>query len=586
LKLDFIRDPDDPEFHPVRDVLERNVTTQLRKILFSALVYGALVIVCLGGVVWTLSLSAPNVLPIHYSSNEPVLEFPVDLLFYNFLMPLAVKFFKPSDGLYIMYTWWFRKCARGLRLTWFLFGERRIDEEGTLLLAEDSPHHNSPWWKKAMLEVSEQKQVVPKTWQDTFDGGTAKPISAIPQDDMITMNVAKNRLVDSGQIVGDGRFVRTPASDQVKIPKGKSVFLEVSEVNTRLDGKPDLPETDLYSSGQYRLAYVPPLFRLRIFLFILFIWIFAAVTGVGFTIVPLIFGRKVFQFVIPAHIRTNDIYAFSIGIYVLGSLSYSVFHSRFIADRAIKRLKAGWQSLLDRDAPRWIIQQTTRACRLAYVYVVLLLFFPLLLTALVELYLIIPLHTYMYPLSASNEVDITVAAVAAPNPTLPSNIHTVRVVQSWTLGLLYLKLGTKAITGLYNGTRLAAAVVAVMRDGWLRPDAAILTRAFLIPGLILALTAILGPPILLYILMNYKFIGHASDDYTYVTTMYRLSFPVAAVAAMVGFGLWNLVAIFNGWKARIRDEVYLMGERLHNFGVGAAGLGGAKVAWRAGGPRL
>lgn len=32
----FIRDPDDPTFHPVRDVLERNVVTQLRKIAFSA----------------------------------------------------------------------------------------------------------------------------------------------------------------------------------------------------------------------------------------------------------------------------------------------------------------------------------------------------------------------------------------------------------------------------------------------------------------------------------------------------------------------------------------------------------------------
>ena len=102
---DFIRDPDDPEFHPVRDVLERSFFTQLRKILFSALVYGGLVIVCLGGVVWGIRFAFSNVLPIHYSSNEPVLEFPVDLLFYNFLMPLAVKILKPSHALHAMYTW-------------------------------------------------------------------------------------------------------------------------------------------------------------------------------------------------------------------------------------------------------------------------------------------------------------------------------------------------------------------------------------------------------------------------------------------------------------------------------------------------
>ena len=53
--LYFIRDPEDPTFHVVRDVLERSVSTQLQKIAFSALVYGAQVIICLGGVVWGVS---------------------------------------------------------------------------------------------------------------------------------------------------------------------------------------------------------------------------------------------------------------------------------------------------------------------------------------------------------------------------------------------------------------------------------------------------------------------------------------------------------------------------------------------------
>ena len=154
---DFIRDPDDPTFHPVRDVLERNVATQLRKILFSALVYGGLVVICLGGVVWGLAYAFNGVLPIHWSSNEPVLEFPIDLLFYNFLMPLAVKFFKPSDGLHAMYSWWFRRCARMLRLTWFMFDERKLDEEG----------YN-----------------VRRAWTDIFKGATANPPKKIKTDDV------------------------------------------------------------------------------------------------------------------------------------------------------------------------------------------------------------------------------------------------------------------------------------------------------------------------------------------------------------------------------------------------------------------
>ena len=46
----------------MRDVLERNIVTQLRKIAFSALVYGTLVIVCLGGVVWGLSIVSHGIL--------------------------------------------------------------------------------------------------------------------------------------------------------------------------------------------------------------------------------------------------------------------------------------------------------------------------------------------------------------------------------------------------------------------------------------------------------------------------------------------------------------------------------------------
>src|SRR5262249_38157017 len=111
---DFIRDPDDPTFHPVKEVLERPVSTQLKKIGFSAFIYGILVVVFLGGVVWSLAYGFNGLLPIHWSSNEPVLEFPVDLLFYNFFMPMAIKYFRPSNTLEQMYGWWFRLCAKAL----------------------------------------------------------------------------------------------------------------------------------------------------------------------------------------------------------------------------------------------------------------------------------------------------------------------------------------------------------------------------------------------------------------------------------------------------------------------------------------
>ncbi|KZL67564.1 E3 ubiquitin-protein ligase march6 [Colletotrichum tofieldiae] len=576
--LYFIRDPDDPEFHPVRDVLERNVMTQLRKILFSAFVYGALVIVCLGGVVWGLALSLPNVLPIHYSSNEPVLEFPVDLLFYNFAMPLAVKFFKPSDGLHAMYTWWFRKCARGLRLTWFLFGERRIDEEGILALRPGSDLLNLPWWRRWFLEVNKQNQVVPKTWEDTFEGGTAKPTSSIPNDQMIVLSLRKARLVETGQLIEDGHYVRTPASDQVKIPKGRRVFMPVSEGNSRLDGKADSPDTDLYSTDQYQLVYIPPHFRARVFLFIMFIWIFAAVTGVSFTIVPLVFGRKMFKVLIPAHIRTNDIYAFSIGIYILGSAAYFLFHARSMFRRMATWASSTLQSVWQSNAPMGVALMGIQVARLAYAYTILLVVFPLILTALMELYCLIPLHTYMYP--PTPYIAETNNSGQFKDGIVVSNQHTARVIQSWTLGLLYVKLGARAITSLYEGTRMAQAVRAVLRRGWLQPDVLVLTRAFVVPGLLIGGLAIFGPPYAVGWMESHGVLGIPTPAPHELKMVYRLSYPAAAFSALAAMAFWSIVGVFNNWKARIRDEAYLIGERLHNFGVGAAGAAGARGPWR------
>ncbi|KAK3681805.1 hypothetical protein B0T22DRAFT_387320 [Podospora appendiculata] len=596
--LYFIRDPDDPEFHPVKDVLERNVTTQLRKILFSAFVYGALVLVCLGGVVWGLALSLPNVLPIHYSSNEPVLEFPIDLLFYNFLMPLAAKFFKPSDGLHAMYTWWFRKCARALRITWFLFGERRIDEEGHLALKIDSPYHQKPWWQKVFLELDSTGQVVPKTWRDTFEGGKAKPTAIIKTEKMISLSAKKVGLVRTGQLIADGRFVRTPASDQVKIPKGERVFLDVTEHNTRTDGKVDRPETDMYSTSEYQLVYVPPNFRFRMFLFIMFIWIFAAVTGVGITIIPLVFGRRMFKLFVPEHILTNDIYAFSIGVYVLGTAAYALLHMRSIYRTASQWVTTAAKSAINRGAVRRVFHVTLRVSKIVYAYFFILLVFPLLVASLMELYALVPLHEFMYSMLLQGgdvQGSVTADQIINVNPR-----HTVRVVQAWTIGLLYLKLGSRAITGWFGGTRLAAAVRAVLRRGWLDPDLGVLTRAFIIPSLLFWVVAV-ATPLLLAKLAIAKGLTEAVIHASGVVAadgvpsqqlhdansvlIYRLSFPFMALGVAVFVCLWNMMGVLHSWNIRIRDEAYLIGERLHNFGVvNSQPKRGA--AWRASGTRI
>lgn len=532
----------------MRDVLERNVTTQLRKILFSAFVYGALVIVCLGGVVWTLSYGSSNVLPIYYSSNEPVLEFPIDLLFYNFLMPLAVKFYRPSDGLHAMYTWWFRKLARALRLTWFLFGERRIDEEGKLIVDGVVTLPG-----RLFLQV-EGHDIVPMTWKDIFDGGHSKPAPPISYDELKTLNANKQHLVRWGLLVPNGRFVRAPASDQVKIPKSQRVFLDVSARNKRQDGKRDAPSTDIYSTPAYQFVYVPPNFRLRIFLFILFIWIFAACTGVGFTIIPLIFGRTMFRLFIPADIRTNDIYAFSIGMYILGSAAYFAFRAKDTYLKARKWMRETASRIMDRETLRRASDLAIRAAKLVYTYSWLLVIFPFMVASLMELYIVLPLNTYMYGTVMSNGTD------AAVEPR-----HTIRVMQSWTIGIIYLKLAARFVVYWHRDSRLANATRAVLRHGWFEPDVKVLNRAFVVPGLSLWFAAVCGPMMLAETAIWWQKSGGAAPDRASVVLIHRFCFVVALMGAVALATLRSIFGVFRSWRVRIRDEAYLIGERLHNF---------------------
>ena len=519
--LDFIRDPDDPTFHPVRDVLERSVSTQLWKISFSALVYGGLVIVCLGGVVWSIAYTFDGVLPIHWSSNEPVLEFPVDLLFYNFLMPLAVKFFKPSKGLNKMYTWWFRRCARVLRLTDFLFGDKEEDEKGSHL-------------RRSWTDFLELLQTDTQTPSNDANGHDASQ-----KDDTVV------------EFLPDGRYVRAPASDQVRIPKGAHAFLEVDEENRRLDDQQD-PDEGLHGrkNAMFTQVYIPPFFRIRISAFIFLIWLFAATTGVSATVIPLMFGRFIFAHLAPPHLHMNDIYAFSIGLYILGGAIYGILNRHRITDylrRTLTPHATTVTSLLRRTA-----SLALHTLRLIYTYSTFGILLPGLLSLLMEVYLIIPLHTYF---------STTFTALGS----VAQDRHIIHLIQDWTLGVLYLKMAARLI--LYHApSRPAAALRGIVRDGWLNPDVRLATRGFILPAIFVMGVALTVPLGLGWLANSTILYSYSANNEIFRACVYRYSYPgVLALGFAAGFGVF-LGKAFTGWRRRVRDEVYLIGERLHNFG--------------------
>jgi E3 ubiquitin-protein ligase MARCH6 len=503
--LYFIRDPDDPTFHPVRDVLERSVTTQLRKIAFSALVYGALVIVCLGGVVWTLSRVTYGVLPIHWTTEAPSLEFPLDLLFYNFLTPVIIKAYKPGEGLHTVCTWWFKKCAGALRLSHFLFNERNEDEEG---------HH------------------VNTTWFGWLTGRKAVIDPPQPENDKMATDEAG--AVDA-HFVPDGRYVRAPASDQCRVPKGQAVFVDVDKDNVRKDGNTD---AGVHNSDLVQMVYIPPWFRLRIACFVVTIWIFMGVSGVSVTIIPLMFGRYLFSLFLPTTVEMNDIHAFSLGVYTLGSVAYSGYQLyKLVA--SLNRPDVSPLAQL-RSVAATASRISLTVLRFSYVWASLVFAIPLLCAVLIELYFLMPLHAWMGP----------------------SEPHVVHLIQDWTLGFLYSRLAARLLFANRN-TRPAQAFTQVIQGGYLHPDAKIATRCFVLPALALFTIAV-GAPAFLATSMSHTLYRGASEATK--NQVWRYSFPVVGLSIAVMFTGRMLARIVTRWRLVVRDEVYLIGERLHNFG--------------------
>jgi E3 ubiquitin-protein ligase MARCH6 len=392
-----------------------------------------------------------SVLPVHWSSNEPVLEFPVDLLFYNFLMPFAVKFFKPSEGLQKIYAWWFRISARTLRLSSFMFGERKNDEEGYT-------YHPS-WTSICMLQKADaENPVLP---------GEFGPL-------------------DQVHFRRTGRFVRAPASDSVRRLKGTAVFLPVDESNRRLDIHPSLDPLNGPTGAnnpEWRLVYLPPMFKLRLTLVVVGIWGFTAATGVGITIGPLLLGRYILGRLVPPNVRLNDIYAFSVGLYITAGAVFCLSKLPTIYQKAISTF--GPITAVPATSPSMLqkLQQfLLRTAKVSYVLTAFAIVIPTLVAMIIEFYVIIPLHTAFGEAATPS----TSAAVPLPPPQpsgeqqLGNRVHTLHFVQDWTLGVLYVKMMGRMML-LDDTSPWARSLRGIIQQGWLNPDVRLATKVFHTP---------------------------------------------------------------------------------------------------------
>lgn len=241
--LYFVRDPNDPNIHPIGDIMERPALPQLKKIALSAIIYAALILVCIGAVLYTLRNAFHLFFfPLSFDwlqSPPPLFWLASWALFCVLVYTLAL-----IDTTQLFRNAWtrvFHSACHALRLSFFILNKPVAKEQGSWVY---------PSWSAWIT----RKQPV---------------------------------------FVPDGYYVRAPNADNVVI-KGLRLFEPVDkEGKFTNDTNTDNTDTTTNDNLPYTIVYRPPHFRLRVAGLLAVIWIVAGLAVFSVTGYPALLGRSI-----------------------------------------------------------------------------------------------------------------------------------------------------------------------------------------------------------------------------------------------------------------------------------------------------
>jgi len=264
-------------------------------------------------------------------------------------------------------------------------------------------------------------------------------------------------------------------------------------------------------------------------------WILASVSLGLLVALPIQIGRSFFKLFVSYDV--HDGYSLIIGFYLLWGC--------FIIGKAVDRLdkrrqrrgaegpRADLRILVLKRGLLWIP-------KISYMIVFLGVVIPTLVSVVVDLYIILPIRFI----------------------TTPDLKPRIRVVDSWALGLLYVKIGLYAHR--LPGQRqlqhpIFTGIQQIIRNGWTHPDPIAATKGVIAP-LTGGLVAMILLPGLAFAAIRQCLPMLPLDNKVLFVRVYPLIFAVASFSRSSVV----LVDMFSVWSQSVRDKEFLVEMRLRN----------------------
>lgn len=275
-------------------------------------------------------------------------------------------------------------------------------------------------------------------------------------------------------------------------------------------------------------------FVLRIVLLLVIAWMTLLVINSALIVVPISLGRALFNAIpllpITHGVKCNDLYAFIIGSYVIWT---AVAGARY----SIEHVRTKRASVLFKQIWKWCgIVVKSSALLSIWIFVI-----PVLIGLLFELLVIVPMRV----------------------PVDESPVFL--LYQDWALGLIFLKIWTRLVMLDHMMPLVDESwrikFERVREDGFSRLQGLWVLREIVFPIIMKLLTALCVPYVLargIFPVLGYPLVVNSA--------VYRFAWLGCLCFSILWFCAKRFHVWFTNLHNSIRDDRYLIGRRLHNFG--------------------